>query len=232
MVLFVAIFVAAVVGAYVSPVRAWLGDAARVRHVVESLGAWVYPVGILGTALLVGCGVPRLLLCGVAGMTLGFWRGFLVGEIGTVLGYYGMFLFVRWGGREWALHRWPKLGKWSTLVEGQGVLGVVLLRHVPIHGTFINLGLGLSHIRHRSFLIGTAIGVISEAIPATLVGAGLGKGSAKAIGTYLAMAAVAFAVIWIVATAVLRKLKQRRGGAEAAAIATEAAMVMGSESEI
>jgi len=37
------------------------------------------------------------------------------------------------------MHRWPKLGKWSRLVEGQGVLGIILLRHLPIHGTFINL---------------------------------------------------------------------------------------------
>jgi uncharacterized membrane protein YdjX (TVP38/TMEM64 family) len=86
-IVFVAILIAAIVGAYLSPVRTWLADEGRVRHVVESLGLWVYPVGILGTGLLVGCGVPRLLLCGVAGMTLGFWRGWLVGEVGTVIGY-------------------------------------------------------------------------------------------------------------------------------------------------
>jgi uncharacterized membrane protein YdjX (TVP38/TMEM64 family) len=124
-----------------------------------------------------------------------------------------MFLFVRWGGRDVALHRWPKLGKWARLVEGQGVVGVILLRHMPVHGTLINLSLGLSHIRHWQFLVGTAIGVISEAIPATLVGAGIGKGSAGAIGKYLAIAAVAFAVLWIGATAMTRSMRERRSAA-------------------
>jgi uncharacterized membrane protein YdjX (TVP38/TMEM64 family) len=141
--------------------------------------------------------------------------------LSTVLGYYGVFLFIRWGGREWALHRFPKLGKWSRLIEGQGILGIILLRHVPIHGTVTNLGLGISNIKHRQFLIGTAIGIISEAIPATLVGAGIGKGSAKAIGGYLALAAVAFAIIWIGCAWGMKALKKRRGSAISA---TEAVM--------
>src|SRR2546423_936981 len=105
-------------------------EAGGVRRAVQSLGLWIYPVGIGTIALLVGCGVPRLLLCTVAGMTLGFWRGLLLGELGTVVGYYGVFLFIRWGGREWALHRWPKLQKWADLVRGQGILGVILLRQI------------------------------------------------------------------------------------------------------
>jgi uncharacterized membrane protein YdjX (TVP38/TMEM64 family) len=191
---------------------------------VHSAGPWFYPLSILCIALLVGCGVPRLLLCTVAGMALGFWRGMLVGECGTVMGYYGIFLFIRWGGRDWALHRFPKLRKWSDLIQGQGILGVILLRHVPIHGTLTNLGLGLSRIRHRDFLIGTAIGVISEAIPATLVGAGLGKGSTKALGTYLGLAAVVFVILWVTATYAMRALRKRRAGA---VIATEAVMNLG-----
>src|SRR5258708_40045874 len=76
---FVLVFIAAIVGVYLSPIRHWLADAGRVKQVVQSLGIWVYPIGVLGTAMLVGCGVPRLLLCAAAGLTLGFWRGWLVG---------------------------------------------------------------------------------------------------------------------------------------------------------
>jgi uncharacterized membrane protein YdjX (TVP38/TMEM64 family) len=221
MLLFVAVFIAAVVGAYLSPVRAWLADSGHVQRVVQSLGIWVYPVGILSIAVLVACGVPRLLLCTVAGMTLGFWRGLLLGELGTVLGYYAVFLFIRWGGREWALHRWPKLHKWADLVRGQGILGVILLRQIPIHGTLTNLGLGISRIKHRHFVIGTAIGVIPESIPATLVGTGLGKGSAKAIGGYLALAAVAFALIWIGCAYGMRAMRRSRAAAGFAASEAE-----------
>ena len=207
------VLVGAVAVGTLTPVRAWLSDIARVKAAVQSLGIWIYPIGTLAIALLVACGVPRLLLCTVAGAAFGFWRGMLLGECGTVLGYYGVFLFIRWGGRDWALHRFPKLRKWSDLIHDQGILGVILLRHVPIHGTLINLGLGLSRIRHRDFLIGTAIGVISESIPATLVGTGLGKGSAKALGTYLGLAAVAFAIIWIGCAYWMRAMRRKRSAA-------------------
>jgi uncharacterized membrane protein YdjX (TVP38/TMEM64 family) len=143
-------------------------------------------------------------------MTLGFWSGLLIAECGTVLGYYCVFLFIRWGGREWALHRWPKLQKWADGVKDQGLLGVILLRQVPIHGTLINLGLGISRIKHWHFVLGTAIGVIPESIPATLVGTGLGKGSAKMLGIYLAAAVVAFALIWLGCAWGMRAMRRNR----------------------
>src|SRR5947199_1605591 len=99
----------AVVAGYFTPVRAWIADPTPVRQFVQSFGPWVFPLGILSVGLLVGCGVPRLLLCTLAGMTLGFWRGMIIGEFGTLVGYYCVFLFIRCGGRDSALHRWPKL---------------------------------------------------------------------------------------------------------------------------
>jgi uncharacterized membrane protein YdjX (TVP38/TMEM64 family) len=213
-VVLLAVLAVAFTVAYYSPVRSWLKDAGQVQHAVKSLGLWIYPVGIIATALLVACGVPRLLLCGVGGMTLGFWSGLLLAECGTVLGYYCVFLFIRWGGREWALHKFPKLQKWADGVKGQGLLGVILLRQVPIHGTLINLGLGISRVKHWHFVLGTAIGAIPESIPATLVGTGLGKGSAKMLGIYLAAAVVAFALIWLGCAWGMRAMRRNRQTAE------------------
>ena len=208
------VLVATLTAVYFSPIRSWLGNAGRLREIVRSLGIWVYPVGILSIAMLVGCGVPRLLLCTSAGTMLGFWGGLLVGELGTVLGYYGVFMFIRWGGREWALHRWPKLNTWADRVKGQGIVGVILLRQMPIHGTLTNLGLGLSGMKQRQFLIGTAIGIIPESIPAVIVGTSLVKGSTKAIAASLGGAAIAFAVIWIVCGYAMRKMRKSRIGAD------------------
>jgi uncharacterized membrane protein YdjX (TVP38/TMEM64 family) len=224
LVVLLVVLVAAIAASYLLPVRQWLHDATRVSEAVRSLGGWIYPVGALAVAMMVACGIPRLLVCTVAAAALGFWRGMLLAEIGTVVGYYGVFLFIRWGGREWALHRWPKLQKWSDLVRDQGVLGVILLRHVPIHGTIINLGLGISRVKHRHFLIGTALGIIPESIPFLLVGAGIQKGNAAAMGKYVGIAVVAFVVIWIGAAYAMRAVRKSRSAAAAALLASEAAL--------
>jgi uncharacterized membrane protein YdjX (TVP38/TMEM64 family) len=206
------VLIAAITGVYCSPIRSWLANADRVRQVVASLGLWIYPLGIVAGGLMVGCGIPRLVLCLVAGTVLGFWGGLLIGVLGTILGYYCVFMFIRWGGREWALHRWPKLNKWAELVKGQGIVGVILLRQMPIHGTITNLGLGLSGMRQRDFVIGTAIGIIPESIPVILVGTGLMKGSPKEIVSRIAIAAICFAVIWILCAYVMKRMRKSRSG--------------------
>jgi uncharacterized membrane protein YdjX (TVP38/TMEM64 family) len=144
----------------------------------------------------------------LAGAALGFWLVLLITLLGTVLGHYAFFLFIRWGGREWVLHRWPKLRKWAQMIREQGVIGVILVRQIPAHSMLINLCLGLSHVKHRHFLLGTAIGVIPEAIPATLVGAGLVKASLKDSAGYLGVAAAAVAVLWITGSFVLRAMRK------------------------
>src|SRR5262249_38116145 len=136
-------------------------------------------------------------ICVAAGAVFGFRIGFLLATIGTVLGHYGVFLFVRWGGREWVLRRWPKLRKWAEMIQEQGIVGVFLVRMLPGHSIIANVCLALSHVNHRDFLIGTALGLVPEAVPATLVGAGLVKPSAIDSAGYLALAALAVAGVWI-----------------------------------
>jgi uncharacterized membrane protein YdjX (TVP38/TMEM64 family) len=202
---------------YLSPIKVWLRDAPRVRNAIGLLGFWGYPACVVAVAVLVGCGVPRLLFCAIGGAILGFWPGLLITTLGTSLGYYAVFLFIRWGGREWALHRWPKLRKWADLIHEQGVMGVVLVRQLPIHGTLANLCLGLTHVKHRHFLIGTVVGLVPEAVPLTLVGAGLVKGTPGDSARYLAIAVVAFAIVWIVCAYAIRSMRSSRSGAKLAA---------------
>jgi uncharacterized membrane protein YdjX (TVP38/TMEM64 family) len=223
-VLLCAVLIGAMVLAYFLPIRARLQDPALDRRVILSAGLWIYPASLAIVAILVGCGVPRLLLCAVGGMVLGFWWGFAIVQAGSLLGYYAVFLFIRWGGRDWALRRWPAMRKWANLVQDHGVMGVILLRQLPIHGSFVNLGLGLSHVKHRHFLIGTAIGSLPEAIPATLAGAGLAKASIKTTAGYLGITLVALALIWIICGYILRAMRHSRTGSE---VLAEAASLKG-----
>jgi uncharacterized membrane protein YdjX (TVP38/TMEM64 family) len=105
------------------------------------------------------------------------------------------------------------LNKWANAVHDQGVVGVLLLRQLPIHGTLINVSLGLSHVKHRHFLIGTAIGVIPELIPAVLVGTGLGQGTGKSMASYFSVGIVAFVMIWVGCTYAVRIMRRNRSEA-------------------
>jgi uncharacterized membrane protein YdjX (TVP38/TMEM64 family) len=211
--LLAALLVGATVAVSLSPIRAWLQDLPRIRQSLASLGVWAYPVCVLAVALLVGCGVPRLLLCAIGAMVLGFWRGLLLTQLAALLGYYAIFAAVRWGGRDWVLHRWPNLRRWADALHDQGIMGVILIRQFPLHGTLTNLCLGLSAVKHRHFILGTAIGLLPEAIPIALVGAGLVKASLKDSAGYIAAAALAFAVIWIASGYALRALRRSRSAA-------------------
>jgi uncharacterized membrane protein YdjX (TVP38/TMEM64 family) len=208
------VLIGATLAIYLLPIKSWLADSAHLRAQLLSLGIWVYPASVLIVAVLVGCGVPRLLLCGLMGAVLGFWWGLCIVQTGTMLGYYAVFLLTRWGGREWALRRWPALKKWAQIARDHRYLGVIFLRQLPIHGTIINVGLGLSHAKHRHFLIGTAIGTMPEAIPAALVGAGLVKGSLLASTSYIAAAVAGLAVVWIGCGYMMRAMRNSAEGSE------------------
>jgi uncharacterized membrane protein YdjX (TVP38/TMEM64 family) len=193
-----------------SPLRELLKDAALLRQAIDKMGAFAYPSCLLASALLVGCGFPRLILCAAASIVLGFGWGLLLTQGGALLGYYIVFCFIRWGGGDWIIEKRPRLRAIAETIQDQGVAGVVLARQIPIHGTLINLCLGLSRVKHRHFLIGTAIGLLPEAIPVALVGAGLVKSSFKDSAGILALAAVAFASLWIGSAYALKKLRGRR----------------------
>lgn len=212
--LMAAVLVGAALVVHLTPIRAWLADAERVRTTLTELGAWVYPVSILAVAMLVACGVPRLILCGVGGAVFGFWIGLLVTQIGSLMGHYVVFLFIRWAGRDWVLQRWPKLRKWAEMIHDQGIVGVFLVRQLPGHAMLANMCLGLSHVKHVDFLIGTLIGLLPEAIPATLIGAGLVKASLMDSAGYLVLAGVALAVIWIVCGYTIRSMRKEAASSE------------------
>jgi uncharacterized membrane protein YdjX (TVP38/TMEM64 family) len=205
------VLAAAVAAVQFSPVGALVRDVERVRAAVGRMGAWAYPAVLLGSAVLVGCGFPRLVLCGVASAVLGVGWGLGLTQGGAVLGYYVVFCFVRWGGGDWVIRRRPRLRAVADTIQDQGVAGVVLARQIPLHGTLINLCLGLSRVRHRHFLIGTAVGLFPEAVPVALVSAGLVKGSVKESAGMIGLAAIAMAAVWVIGAYLLRqRARQRR----------------------
>ena len=187
---------------YLSPLRQYLGRLREISDHLRALG-WLAPLVLtFSVAGLVALGFPRLLLCVVAGMTLGFWSGLLWAQLGTLMGNYVLFLAARYFLHDWAMgvlaHRHRGL---YDLVRQDGVAGVILARQLPVPGLLINLACGLLPLRQRQFILGTIIGQLPEAIPCTLIGAGaLGdslKKSVGLIGLAVAVAVLAwFALRW------------------------------------
>ena len=204
-----AVLAAAMLLVHLTPIRSFLADTDRVRASLKHLGLFLYPGIILAVAVLIAASVPRLAFCVLGGMIFGFWRGLLLVQAGTLLAHYGVFLFIRWGGRDFVLRRWPSLHKWANLIHDHGIVGVILIRQAPAHAMLTNTVLGLSNVKHRDFLIGTAIGLFPEAIPATLVGAGLVKSSLSHSATYLVLATATLALIWIAFGYALRMMRSR-----------------------
>jgi uncharacterized membrane protein YdjX (TVP38/TMEM64 family) len=158
---------------YFTPLKSWLSQGEWIKDQLAQLGLSAPLIFTVGTASLVAIGVPRLLLCSLGGLIFGFVWALLLTQVGTVLGAYATFLFVRWCGRDYTLQRFPRLRGLSQRLEANGFMGVMLVRQLPVNGFYNDVFLGLSPVTHRDFLLGTFLGFLPLGVTACLVGAGL-----------------------------------------------------------
>lgn len=193
--------------------RDQLGRIHELSDYLRGFG-WAAPlVFVVSVACLVSVGVPRLLLCPIAGMAFGFWPGLAWVQIGTLLGYYVTFLFVHWAGRDFVVRTWPRLERYTRFTRKNGMISVLLIRQLPVTGFYVNLVLGLMPLRHADFLLGSLVGLLPAAVPATLLGAGtvhFSSGESRFYGVLIIGAAAA---LWVLLARFLRSLlKNKRMG--------------------
>ena len=202
--LVICVLVAGLLVVALSPLKSYLRQVEVMQQHIEALGVWGPLIYMACVFLLISVGVPRLLFCVIGGLAFGFVWGMIWTQIPTLLGYYVVFLFVRWGGRDFVVRHWPRLERMHKVFHKRAVPTIIVIRQLPISGVFINLLLGLSPISHLDFLVGTALGLLPEAIPMTAIGSSALELTAGQGLAYVAGLLVFLIVLWVVFTLVVR----------------------------
>ncbi|OPY14809.1 MAG: SNARE associated Golgi protein [Syntrophus sp. PtaB.Bin001] len=195
-VLFILVLFFVILALHLSPLGQYRESILTFCERISGYGTLAPFLFTVSVAVLVTIGIPRLLLCTIGGMLFGLFQGLLYSVAGTIIACFIVFSLVRGVGRNYIVTRYPKLDRFAKLVERGGIPAVILARQIPIHGMVINLMLGLSPVKRRDFLIGTAIGLLPQAIPFTLIGKGVKQESIETSFAYIVAAVVILAVLW------------------------------------
>jgi uncharacterized membrane protein YdjX (TVP38/TMEM64 family) len=152
--------VAAVVTVRFTPLREYF-TAERLGLLLEAAGPWAPVAFIGGYAAGVCFFLPGTLLTAVGAAIFGPYFGFLYVWLGAMLGAGLAFLIGRYLGRDFAASLiGDKLKKYDEAIERNGFATVLYLRLVYFPFTPMNFGMGLTRVRFRDYLAGTALGIV------------------------------------------------------------------------
>jgi len=119
--------------------------------------------------------IPDSVMLIIGGATFGPWIGFLGGYMGENISALIAFSVSRFLGNKWASHsRIEFVRKLDKLVTKRGFITLMFLRLIPI-APFdpINYGAGLTSMSYRTFIAGTALGVIPALVVYVLLGSAI-----------------------------------------------------------
>ncbi|WP_300018822.1 TVP38/TMEM64 family protein [Pseudonocardia sp.] len=147
----------------VEDVRAWVGAA-----------GWAGPVAYAALyGVLTLTPVPATVLSIAAGLLFGMAGGLGVVMTGALLGAVGAFALARVLGRR-AVERVDsdRLRRLDALLRRRGVLAVIGVRLVPVLPfAALNYLSGLTAVRTRDYVVGTAVGILPGATAYVAIGA-------------------------------------------------------------
>lgn len=117
-------------------------------------------------------GTPLTLLSGVV---LGTFWGSVVAWVGNLIGAVLAFLLARYLLRDFVqnklLKKYPKINEYENKLFKKGLYTVIFLRLVPIFPfNGLNFVLGVTEVKLKDYMIGTAIGIIPGTIAFVFLG--------------------------------------------------------------
>ena len=143
-------------------------------HTFEGGGTKAKLYFLFISSALMMFGAPRLLFCGLAGFAFGFWEGLFWSLSGSLIGSFMAFRAARWGGKDWLTERFGHRRFFGRIVHSKPtVASVFAMRMLPVSNAIINVGLALSHVGDRAFLLGSLLGFLPQGIIAVIIGSGM-----------------------------------------------------------
>ena len=170
--------------------RSWLEEGSPTRWLAVVLG--------LAVALLTP--ISRSALSVLVGAVAGFPAGLAVALSGGLLGGLAGFALSRWLGREAVIRlAGARLARLDLVVSERGFLSVLAARIMPVAPfVVVSYAAGLSGVRFRPYLLGTAIGLV----PWSVLYVGIGA-SATSIGSRIPRIDTVLSVAGVLSLALL-----------------------------
>ncbi|HTG71205.1 MAG TPA: VTT domain-containing protein [Candidatus Udaeobacter sp.] len=135
--------------------------------------------------------IPYPVVSGIIGAALGPALGGFAAWAGSAAASIVMFLFIRYGYREWGvhvLHRYSRIGRLTELFERNAFLTILFARLIPfIPSIAINIYSAISRVSFTSYAIASSLGKMPAMLLFVTVGDNLisnPKNMLAAIGIY------------------------------------------------
>lgn len=139
---------------------------------------WALPAYLGGYVALTTAFVPAVLLHMAVGVAYGFRVGLWINLLAFNATALLQFTLARRAGRERvaAFLARRRIRALDDLSQAHGLLGVILIRLVPIPAMGVATGLGVSPVRWRDFVLGTLVGTLPYIVVYTYFAAALVEG--------------------------------------------------------
>lgn len=176
-------------------------------------GPWSLPVAVAAFAALAFIGTPQIVLIAAAVVAFGPYLGAAYSWIGTLVSsLVGFYIGRGAGARVLARFSGDGLRRFMRLVGENGFLASLVVRLVPSAPFIVvNMAAGVTPMRARDFVAGTAIGIVPKIALTAFAGASvvqLMRGEIAGHGLEL----VAIGAIWIAIGWYARRWLRRREG--------------------
>ena len=128
-------------------------------------------VAVAGVAI----GLPRQLICFLAGYAFGLGRGSGLALLASILGCAVCFFYARWLGRDLVVHKFgPRIARIDNFLSGNPLTMTILIRCLPVGSNLLtNLLAGVSSVPAQPFLVGSLIGYVPQTLVFVLLGSGI-----------------------------------------------------------